>query len=168
MLWNTCTIFSLVKHEKFLQCESAYITKHNKEQTLCLFLQCFISFHSSLYMYICPFQIHSSVELLCLLIIAVELSLRMKWLGFQNFRRHVRTMIKVCWYCNMYPLAFCNILVTDNMWKFLRVSSQNDSWWKGIFLPPNVSNELWNWNLIFFFSCINDDHVIIILVNILG
>ena len=40
-------------------------------------------------------QVHGSLELLCLLLLSLELFIRYKWLGLHTFLRHKRTMIKV-------------------------------------------------------------------------
>ena len=40
-------------------------------------------------------QVHGTCELVALLVIALELGMRMKWLGRKAFFRHIRTLIKV-------------------------------------------------------------------------
>ena len=40
-------------------------------------------------------QVHGSLEIAALLIVAFELGMKMKWMGISTFIRHVRTMIKV-------------------------------------------------------------------------
>ncbi|XP_063396225.1 two pore channel protein 1-like isoform X1 [Mytilus trossulus] len=43
-----------------------------------------------------PVGVHGSLELFGLLILALELGIRMKWLGFRTFIKHKRTLIKSC------------------------------------------------------------------------
>lgn len=45
-------------------------------------------------------QVHGSLEVLALLIIASELGMKVKRLGVGMFVRHVRTMIKVPCHCD--------------------------------------------------------------------
>jgi len=40
-------------------------------------------------------QVHGSLEILALLVIAFELGMKVKWLGIRMFVCHIRTMIKV-------------------------------------------------------------------------
>lgn len=42
-----------------------------------------------------PVGVHGSIELLCLLLLSLDLIIRYKWLGFHTFLRHKRTMIKL-------------------------------------------------------------------------
>ncbi|XP_070205639.1 two pore channel protein 1-like [Littorina saxatilis] len=42
-----------------------------------------------------PVGVHGSLELLCLLLLSLELFIRYKWLGLHTFLRHKRTMVKV-------------------------------------------------------------------------
>ncbi|KAK7487936.1 hypothetical protein BaRGS_00020837 [Batillaria attramentaria] len=42
-----------------------------------------------------PVGVHGSIELLCLLLLSLDLFIRYKWLGFHTFLRHKRTMIKL-------------------------------------------------------------------------
>lgn len=40
-------------------------------------------------------QVHATLELFALIVVVFELSMKMRWLGFQTFIRHKRTMVKV-------------------------------------------------------------------------
>ncbi|XP_063000424.1 two pore channel protein 1 [Elgaria multicarinata webbii] len=40
--------------------------------------------------------IHATLELLALTVVVFELSMKMRWLGFQTYIRHKRTMVKTC------------------------------------------------------------------------
>ncbi|MGH0155142.1 UNVERIFIED_CONTAM: hypothetical protein FKN15_028551 [Acipenser sinensis] len=40
--------------------------------------------------------IHTTLELLALVMVAFELCMKLRWLGFQTFIRHKRTMVKTC------------------------------------------------------------------------
>ncbi|XP_041079189.1 two pore calcium channel protein 1-like isoform X2 [Polyodon spathula] len=40
--------------------------------------------------------IHTTLELLALVLVAFELCMKMRWLGFRTFIRHKRTMVKTC------------------------------------------------------------------------
>lgn len=39
--------------------------------------------------------VHSSMELLALVIVSVELIMKFRWVGFKIFIRHPRSMVKV-------------------------------------------------------------------------
>jgi len=41
------------------------------------------------------YQVHGALEMFGLLILALELGIRMKWLGWRAYFKHIRTMIKV-------------------------------------------------------------------------
>lgn len=45
--------------------------------------------------YLIPLQVHATLELLALVIVAFELCMKLRWLGFHTFIRHKRTMVKV-------------------------------------------------------------------------
>ncbi|NXS41977.1 TPC1 protein, partial [Balaeniceps rex] len=40
--------------------------------------------------------VHATLELFALIVVVFELSMKMRWLGFQTFIRHKRTMVKTC------------------------------------------------------------------------
>lgn len=40
-------------------------------------------------------QVHATLELLALVMVAFELCMKLRWLGFHTFIRHKRTMVKV-------------------------------------------------------------------------
>lgn len=42
-----------------------------------------------------PLQVHATLELLALVMVAFELCMKLRWLGFDTFIRHKRTMVKV-------------------------------------------------------------------------
>lgn len=42
-------------------------------------------------------QVHATLELLALVMVAFELCMKLRWLGFHTFIRHKRTMVKVRW-----------------------------------------------------------------------
>lgn len=42
-----------------------------------------------------PLQVHATLELLALVMVAFELCMKLRWLGFHTFIRHKRTMVKV-------------------------------------------------------------------------
>lgn len=50
--------------------------------------------------YFCSCQIHATLELLALALVAFELGMKLRWLGFRTFIQHKRTMVKVCGFCN--------------------------------------------------------------------
>ena len=41
------------------------------------------------------FQVHVSIELLCLTVISIECCMKLRWMGFRSFITHPRTVIKV-------------------------------------------------------------------------
>ncbi|CAG5133866.1 unnamed protein product, partial [Candidula unifasciata] len=41
-----------------------------------------------------PVGVHGSVEMLCLLILSLDLGIRVKWLGWKSFLKHKRTLLK--------------------------------------------------------------------------
>ncbi|XP_055080265.1 two pore channel protein 1 isoform X2 [Periophthalmus magnuspinnatus] len=41
-------------------------------------------------------QVHATLELLALVMVAFELCMKLRWLGFHTFIRHKRTMVKTC------------------------------------------------------------------------
>lgn len=45
--------------------------------------------------YVMPLQVHATLELLALVMVAFELCMKLRWLGFGTFIRHKRTMVKV-------------------------------------------------------------------------
>lgn len=45
--------------------------------------------------YLMPLQVHATLELLALVMVAFELCMKLRWLGFHTFIRHKRTMVKV-------------------------------------------------------------------------
>lgn len=45
--------------------------------------------------YLKPLQVHATLELLALVMVAFELCMKLRWLGFHTFIRHKRTMVKV-------------------------------------------------------------------------
>lgn len=45
--------------------------------------------------YLIPLQVHATLELLALVMVAFELCMKLRWLGFHTFIRHKRTMVKV-------------------------------------------------------------------------
>ena len=45
-----------------------------------------------------PVAVHSTIELLCLLVISIELGLKLRWIGWRTILRHKRTALKVL--CN--------------------------------------------------------------------
>lgn len=44
---------------------------------------------------VCVLQVHATLELLALVMVAFELCMKLRWLGFHTFIRHKRTMVKV-------------------------------------------------------------------------
>jgi len=71
----------------------------------------------------CILQVHGSLELLALLVIAFELGMKVKWLGVRMFVCHIRTMIKVLESCNFLnynlPLLFSLFTVLSFLYSFL-------------------------------------------------
>lgn len=46
-------------------------------------------------LYLIPLYVHATLELLALVMVAFELCMKLRWLGFHTFIRHKRTMVKV-------------------------------------------------------------------------
>lgn len=61
-----------------------------------------------------PISAHATLELVCLLILAVELILRFKWLGPEKFFKHVRTMTKAVALVVMFIEAIVVIIRQSN------------------------------------------------------
>jgi hypothetical protein len=45
-----------------------------------------------------PVGVHGSIEILALSVIGVELTLKLRWIGWKTILKHKRTMIKVSYY----------------------------------------------------------------------
>lgn len=51
-------------------------------------------------------QVHATLELFALIVVVFELSMKMRWLGFQTFIRHKRTMVKVSYLLDCQGFSF--------------------------------------------------------------
>lgn len=68
-----------------------YVSEHMDRNTLKQTQDCPVKAH------VCgiPLQVHATLELLALVMVAFELCMKLRWLGFHTFIRHKRTMVKV-------------------------------------------------------------------------
>lgn len=64
--------------------------------------------------FVMPLQVHATLELLALVMVAFELCMKLRWLGFGTFIRHKRTMVKVTdawWVLSDARLIFCRCVL---------------------------------------------------------
>ncbi|XP_064619525.1 two pore calcium channel protein 1-like [Lineus longissimus] len=86
-------------HPKNQNALPAYFIAHNKifyamDFIAAVMLLCLALFEKPA-VFTVPVAVHSSLEIFGLLIVSIELVLKLRWLGFRTFVKHVRTMIKV-------------------------------------------------------------------------
>ncbi|CAH1802030.1 unnamed protein product [Owenia fusiformis] len=67
-----------------------------------------------------PVWIHGSVELLCLFVIALELIMRLKWLGVKQFVKHVRTVVKTTTLTVMFAEAIVVLIRQQSHFRVTR------------------------------------------------
>lgn len=69
-----------------------YVSEHKHTRTNA---SLYTQFSLKVYVYLIPLQVHATLELLALVMVAFELCMKLRWLGFHTFIRHKRTMVKV-------------------------------------------------------------------------
>ncbi len=67
-----------------------------------------------------PAQVHSSIELGLLILVAVQLSLKTRWLGWMTFFRHKRTLLKCCTLVLMLCEALVVLIRSNNHFRVSR------------------------------------------------